>query len=136
MALLDRNIMKIGNMLFDVDPDSEHINVSMENDHGKEVAKTRIKRMDLWSMVYAMSGPNEQDMMTPVRQSEVVTYRRIHNIKITKPVKVGDIIKCKCEINVEKTVVEGLKGMVEQQKTVSGVPIIGAKWVFHVYLFF
>ena len=70
-----------------------------------------------------------QDKITPVKQTEVLTYRRIHNYKLKKAQPAGAVLRIPCEINVEKTVVEGLRGMVEQQKKdlVSGVPIIGAK---------
>lgn len=95
---------------------------------GKE--KRRFKIVDLWALTFAISGPDEQSKMLPVRQTEMLTYRKIHRIKVTKPLKLGDTLTCRCEINVERSVVEGLKGMIEQQKASTfggGVPIIGSK---------
>lgn len=109
-----------GTLEFNVDPDQSMIKI------GNGAKAQRFKKVDLWALVFAMSGPEEQDKMMPVRQTELVTYRRIHNIKVKRNLKAGDTITCKCEINVPQTVVEGLKGMVEQQKkTAGGFPIIG-----------
>ena len=111
-----------GTMEFDVDPAQDMIRISV----GK-VTKS-FKKIDLWALVYAISGPNEQDKMMPVRRSEVLTYRRIQRIKLKNAMPAGGIVTCRCEVNVEQTIVEGLKGMVEQQASKvgpGGVPMIG-----------
>ncbi len=125
MALLERNILEIdgsnGSILFDVDPESEHIMVKFA---GKE---TKIKRMDLWGMVYAIMGEIEQEKMTPVRKTEVQHYDKEHLYQLKKDAKKGTVLRIRCHLSVPLTVVEGLKGMVEKEKKVNiGIPIIGA----------
>jgi hypothetical protein len=125
MSLPEHSILQVvgqegKTMEFDIDPDREMVKMTL----GKESIK--FKFIDMWAMIYAASGPEQQEKMTPVRQTEVMTYRRIHNYKLKKAQPAGVVLRIPCEINVEKTVVEGLRGMVEQQKkSVSGLPIIG-----------
>ena len=127
MTILEKSSMQLdgpdGNLEFEVDPDVEMFRVKV----GKEWK--RFKKSDLWSMIFVISDPDQQDKMIPVRRSELVTYTRIHRIKLKKDMKQGQEVKCKCEINVEKSVVEGLRGLVEQNANKfdrGGIPIIGA----------
>ncbi|MES2216638.1 MAG: hypothetical protein V4481_05085 [Patescibacteria group bacterium] len=127
MSIPEHSILQLagpdGTAEFDVDPAREVFVLKM----GKESKK--FNRIDLWALVYAISGPEQQDKMMPVRRSEVLTYRRIHKIRLKKAMPEGGIITCRCEINVEKVVVEGLNGMIEQQAkkldVTTGVPMIG-----------
>ena len=127
MTIAEHSIMQLtgrdGTAEFNVDPGKDTFRLTM----GKETRSFR--RVDLWALVYAMSDDEQQSKMMPVRKIEMLTYRRIHNIKVKKHLKPGDTIKCKCEMNVEQTVVEGLKGMIQQNtnRIAAGVPIIGAK---------
>ncbi len=82
--------------------------------------------MDLWAMVYTISGPDQQEKMMPVRKTEVMHYVKEHNIQLKKDMKKGSILRARCHVSVPLTVVEGLKGMVEKEKKVNiGIPIIG-----------
>ncbi len=127
MTILEHSIMQLtgpqGTAEFNVDPKSEMLEIKMGKEH------RWFKRVDLWALVFAISDPERQADMIPVKRSEVVTYKRIHNIKLKKGMPAGSIVKCHCEINVEQTIVEGLRGMIEQQKksSIGALPIIGAK---------
>lgn len=133
MTLLDHSIMQLtgpdGTAEFNVDPDETMFKLTIG---GKE---RRFKKVDLWALVFAISAPEEQAKMIPVRQTEMVTYRRVHTIKLKRDLPQGALVKCHCEINVPQTVVEGLNGMVEQQKRAalappgapSPLPIIGQR---------
>ena len=111
-----------GTVEFDVSPDRDIIKMTV----GKE--KRTFKFIDLWSMTFAIAGPEQQADMMPVRQTEVVTYRRVHNVKLKKAMPAGAIVKVSCEMNVEKTVHEGLKNMIDKTKSVNrgSIPIIGS----------
>ena len=106
---------------FQINPGSEYFRMTV----GKEVRMFKV--VDLWAITYAIVGPEYQDKMTPVRQSEVVTYKRVHNVMLKKDMKKVEKVRVHCEINVEKTVVESLKGLLPDKKQISmgGVPIIG-----------
>ena len=126
MALPERSILQvIGQegkaMEFDIDPDREMVKMTL----GKESIK--FKFIDLWSLIYAASGPEQQERMTPVRQTEVLTYRRIHNYKLKKAQPAGAILRIPCEMNVEKSVVESLRGLLPEHKGTGEFPIIGQK---------
>jgi len=132
MSVPEHSMLQItgrnGTAEFNVDPKKDTFLLTM----GKETKE--FKRVDLWAIVFAMSDSEQQEKMMPVRQTEVVTYKRIHNVMLKKDMKKGEKVKVGCEINVEKSVVEGLKGMIEQQKAKNlpkpfseGIPIIGMK---------
>ena len=114
MSILEHSMLQLtgrdGTAEFNVKPNADTFKLTM----GKETKE--FKKIDLWSMVFAIMGPDEQEKMLPVRQTEVVTYKRIHNVKLKKAMPAGAILKVQCEINVPQTVTEGLKGMITQQK--------------------
>jgi hypothetical protein len=123
MSIPERSILQLtgseGTAEFDVDPNSEYFQMTV----GKE--KRIFKKVDLWAMIFTISDPDQQEKMMPVRQREVDTYKRIHKVKVTKHLKPGDIIRVHCEMNVEKTVTEGLKGLVDKKSmsVAGGIPI-------------
>jgi hypothetical protein len=129
MTILDRTIMQLsgaeGTVEFDVDPSKETIRMTV----GKE--KRSFKFGELYAMVFAIADEEKQSDMMPVRQTEVVTYRRIHNVMLKKDMKKGQKIRVSCEINVPQIVNEGLKGLVDKKNAKSfnfesgGIPIIG-----------
>ena len=104
---------------FDIDPEKEAVKMTM----GKE--SLIFRWIDLFAIVYAASGPELQDKITPVKQTEVLTYRRIHNYKLKKAQPAGAVLRIPCEINVEQTVVESLKGLLPEKHDRGGLPIIG-----------
>lgn len=112
-----------GTCEFNVDPDQETFRMTM----GKETK--RFKRIDLWALTFAIANAEQQADMIPVRRSEVVTYRRKHQVKLKKDMRKGDVVNVSCEINVEKTVAEGLRGMLDKEASKKidrgGLPIIG-----------
>lgn len=124
MTVAEHSMLQIvgpdGSMDFNVDPADEMFRITVG---GKTM---RFKRIDLFAITFAMSDPDQQADLMPVRKTEVMTYKRIHNIKVTKHLKPGDMIKCKCEMNVEKQVVEALGGIIRKQEDRGGIPIIGS----------
>ena len=124
MSILEHSIMQLsgrdGTAEFDVDPERDVLKMTV----GKETRT--FKFVDLFALVFAIAGPEQQASMMPVRQTEVMTYRRIHNYKLKKAQPAGAVLRIPCEINVEKTVVEGLGGIVKKQEHFDGgIPIIG-----------
>lgn len=113
--------MQLGaDILIDRDPENKKIKVTVKGKEGT------CDFMDLWAAVFAMSGPEEQEKMMPVRQTEVTHYDRQHRIRLLKDMKKGEIVTANCHISVPTSVVEGLKGMVEKEtKARIGLPIIG-----------
>ena len=110
-----------GTAEFNVDPKEDTFRLTMDG-----VTKT-FKIIDLWALTFAMVGPEHQEKMMPVRQTELVTYRGFHKIKLKKNMNKGDILTARYEMNVPQTVVEGLNGMIEQEKVKRGIPLIGVK---------
>ena len=128
MTIIERTIMQLsgaeGTVEFDVDPSKETIRMTV----GKE--KRSFKFGELYAMVFAIADEEKQSDMMPVRQTEVVTYRRIHNVMLKKDMKKGQKIRVSCETNVPQVVHEGLKGLVDKKAKSfnfesGGIPIIG-----------
>lgn len=110
MTLLDRHQIKMGDVTFDVHPKSDWIDVTIGKEHGK------IKYSDLFGMVFTIADPKRQEEMMPVRQTEVMRYRKVHAVQLKKDMHKGEIMKVRCETDVPLTVVEGLRGLVEKEK--------------------
>lgn len=112
MTLLDKNSLHIGDVehgiQFDFDPADKFLTVKI----GKETA--RVKYVDLWGVVYALGDERQMEQITPVRQTEVMVYERVHNVKLKKNMRAGEIMKVRCKIDVPVTIVEGLAGFKEK----------------------
>lgn len=121
MALLEKKTIQLGNdVLIDVDPKSEFVNFRVGDDKGVLVKKT-----DLWAAIFTIADAKTQDLLMPVRQTTMVTHRRIHRVQVPKGIKPGGIMTVKCEISVEQAVVEGLAGNLTKAQKRGGILIPG-----------
>lgn len=73
---------------------------------GKE--KRSIKKTDLWMLVFMNSKGKAQDDLIPVWEKEMLQFTRQHQIRATRDIKAGEMIKYHCDVNVPKIVVESL----------------------------
>ena len=93
---------EISGAVFEYEPKTKYVNITI----GKE--KRRLKKTDLWMLVFMMSKGKQQDDLIPVWEKEMVQFTRQHQIKATKDIKAGEMIKFHCDVNVPKIVVESL----------------------------
>lgn len=114
MALLEKKTIQVGEtaehdgIFFDIDPDNEYVQVRIGT------SKCGIKKSELWGLAFAVADSKTQADLMPVRQTEVMTYERVHNVQLRKNVTKGSMIKVKCKVNVPVTIHEGLKGLVKE----------------------
>ena len=94
-----------GEILIDCDPKSEFVNVRIGDHKG-----VLVKKVDLWAMVFTIADAKTQEKLIPIRQTEMVTYRRIHHVKLKKDMRAGQMVNVNCQINVPQVVNEGLAG--------------------------
>ena len=121
MALLEKKTVELTDgVLMDVDPTSEFVQLRMGDE------KKMIRKSDLYSLCYIIADAENQDKLTAVRQTEVEHFTRLHQVKLKKNMRAGEVIRVRCHISVPVAVVEGLKHIVEKPKR-SNIPIIGAK---------
>ena len=73
---------------------------------GKEVRK--VKKSDVWMLVFMNSKGKQQDDLIPVWEKEMVQFTRQHIITATRDVKAGEKLKFHCDVNVPKIVVDSL----------------------------
>ncbi len=119
MTILQKEKFGIGDAIFDVEPDNNRVRMTL----GKET--TECTKMDLWAMVFAIMGPDEQEQIMPVRQTEVMHFEKKHMIQLKRDMKKGEVVMAVCRQSVPVTVVEGLKGMIKENTRAKGIPIIG-----------
>ncbi len=93
---------EIGGAIFEYEKKTKYLTITV----GKE--KRRLKKTDLWMLVFMMSKGKQQDDLIPVWEKEMVQFTRQHQIKATKDIKAGEMIKFHCDVNVPKIVVESL----------------------------
>lgn len=119
MSVIDPTVFDLGDLTIFRIPGDDWIEVEMKHGDGK--VKQKVRLVDLWSVVYAMCDTEQQEKMMPVRQTEVMAFKRVHTVMAKKNVKKGDIIRFSCQVNVPVSVVEGLQGLVKEKKTHSGI---------------
>lgn len=117
MALIAKRTVELGDgILIDVDPKLDTIVIRV----GQE--RKVVKKVDLWAICFTIADPKTQELLMPVRQTEVATFKRIHAIQVTKPMKPGDMIKVQCEISVPQVVEEGLAGTLTKKRSPIALP--------------
>jgi hypothetical protein len=106
MALKEKKTFNLGDgLLLKFNPASDNVIFKF----GRHESK--VKRTDLWMMVFSMMDQDMQDKMIPEKKTEMERFVRTHNIKIIKDLKAGDIVKFHCEIDVPAVVAEGMKNL-------------------------
>ena len=78
--------------------------------------KAVIKQSDLFALVFYAADTDQVDKLTPVQNTEVRIYSRIHKIQLKKDAKKGSFVTARCEISVPVVIEEGLKGLLEKRK--------------------
>lgn len=122
MALTEPKTIQIGDsLLLDVVPGREDLQVRMVTPTGE--FKTTVKKVDLWAAVFAIVDGKMQDDLMPVRQTQMVTFERMHHVRVKRDLKKGDVLKFKTKVDVPLTIVESLKGMLPEGAA-SGGPTI------------
>lgn len=112
MSVLEKQTFQLGeDILIDVMPKSEFVNFRVGSEKG-----IMVKKVDLWALVFTIADPETQEKLLPVRQTEMVTYKRVHHVKLTKDVRAGHMLNVRCEINVPETVNEGLAGTLVKRR--------------------
>jgi hypothetical protein len=115
MTIQEKSTLQIGDKLFiNVLPGSEWVEIEM----GKE--KMRVKISEIWAVTFALCGPEQQEKMMPVRQTEMMTYEKIYKVRATKDIRKGEVIKFRAKIDVPLTITESLRGGLidEKRKTI------------------
>lgn len=113
--LTDKKTAQIGKgILIDIDPDADYVQVRMIS--GKTEVKERVKKVDLYAAVFAIADHKTQDALMPVRQTQVMTFERIHNIQLKKDMRKGEILKTRCHMDVPVRIEESLRGLVNDPK--------------------
>lgn len=111
MALLERKTLELGEgVLLDVDPGLDYVSLRVGN------VNTKIKRVDLWAACFAIADADTQEKLMPVRKTEVMTFERIHKVRLKKDLHAGDIMRVKCHVDVPMTIEENLKGLIKDKK--------------------
>ncbi len=102
---------KEGTVLIDIDPKSDEVVFRVGDSGGIPV-----KKVDLWSVCFTIADQKTQMDLIPVKQTEMVTYRRIHNVKLKKGLREGEILRVACEISVPEVIHENLAGNIIKRK--------------------
>lgn len=82
---------------------------------GDEIAV--IDKNDLYTLLYISGTSDQQDAMTPVRETKVTHFNRIHNVVLKKDMKSGTKVRLKCSVSVPTMIVDGLKGIMGRSAT-------------------
>lgn len=95
------NNHKIGEVTFNYEK-TPYLSIAI----GKQ--KARIKKTDLWMLVFMMSKGKTQDDLIPVWEKEMVQFTRQHKVRAGKDIKAGEEVIFNCDVNIPRIVVESL----------------------------
>ena len=68
-------------------------------------------KLELWQFVFSICDPKMREQIMPIRSTEVTTITKVHAVAMKKDMKRGEIMKVRCHMNVETSVVEALAGL-------------------------
>lgn len=110
--LEDRKTIELGDgVLLDVVPEADFVTIRHGDSKG-----IKVRKVDLWAACFVMADAKMQEQLLPVRQTTMATFRRIHHVKVKRPLKPGDILNVKCEVSVPQTIEEGLAGSLTKRR--------------------
>lgn len=109
MALLGQRIIKVGEVTFTVNPKSDVIHVKVGSQ------RATISRNELWGFVFAITGPEQQDKMLPVRKEEMMKFKKVHTVQLKNDMKAGESLQFSCVIDVPLRVIEGMRDIIAKE---------------------
>jgi hypothetical protein len=104
----------ISGVKFKYEKGKPYVTIRIEKD------QRRIKKTDLWMLVFMMSKGKQQDDLIPVWEKDMIQFTRQHKVRATKDIKAGEMVEFHCDVNVPKIVVDSLlkKEGIEDPNTV------------------
>lgn len=110
--LLERKTIELTKgVLMHIDPSSEF--VALEVDGQKD---RLVRKVDLWGACFLMADGKTQDQLMPIRQTEMTTVVRLHQVRVGKDLKKGEILSVRCETSLPTAVEEGLAGTLMKKR--------------------
>ena len=101
----------------------DYVEFRVKDENGNWV-KSYVKIKELYALIFMLVGKEEQEVLMPIRQTDVRTYIRQHRIKLKKNMKKGEIVVANCRISVPVLVEENIKAfMGKKYKTKSNILI-------------
>lgn len=116
MTLTERKTIEIGDhandngILIDVDPTDTHLNIRIGDKNVK------VSKSEFWGVCFMMADEKTQESLMPVRQTEMMSFERIHRVRVTKDLIKGQTLKFKCKVDVPVAVVDSLKGVLDKEQ--------------------
>ena len=97
-------------LLIDVDPKLDTLDFRIGDQ------KRTVNKVDLWQAWFTIADEKTQDLLMPVRKTEMVAYKRQLYVRCTKDMKAGEEIVVNYEVSIPKVVDEGLIKKIEEEK--------------------
>jgi len=94
----------------------DYVEFRVKDENGNWV-KSYVKIKELYALIFMLVGKEEQEVLMPIRQTDVRTYVRQHRIKLKKDMKKGEIVVANCRISVPLIVENGLRGLMKKRKS-------------------
>lgn len=119
--LVDKKTLQIGEgVVIDAIPGAEYVQLRIL---GRDERTVRIRMVDLYAAVFAMADEKTQDALMPVRQSQVMTFEKIHNVQLKKDLKKGQTLRVRCHVDVPLIIEEKLKGLTANKASASTIAL-------------
>ena len=81
---------------------------------GKETRYIKVK--ELWGMAFEFSkDPVMKDQLMPVRQTEMMKFKKVHQVQVKNDMKAGETLTFTCNIDVPTLVIDGFRDIISKE---------------------
>lgn len=96
-----------GGVKFKINKASDEVTIIMGDE------KRKVKMLELWSVVFAISDSEHKDKIMPARETEVMKFKKVHTVQLKNDMKAGETLQFTSWIDVPTWILEGFKNMIE-----------------------
>jgi hypothetical protein len=107
MSNLGNTTLKAGSVKFKVTKNSDEITIIMGDE------KRKVKMLDLWMVVFALSDSEHKDKIMPVQKKEVMKFKKVHTVQVKNDMKAGETLTFTSVIDVPTWMAEGFKNLID-----------------------
>lgn len=110
MKIIGNKTFTVGSVKIKVAKNSDELTIIM----GEE--KRKVKMIDLWMVLFALSDSEHKDKMMPVQKKEIMKFKKVHTVQVKNDMKAGDTLTFTSWIDVPTWMAEGKDNLIDDEK--------------------
>lgn len=119
MKSIGNKTFTVGSVKMKVTKNSDDVTIIM----GEE--KRKVKMIDLWMVLFALSDSEHKDKMMPVQKKEIMKFKKVHTVQVKNDMKAGDTLTFTSWIDVPTWIAEGQMNSIDEEKEEISTSTVG-----------